>query len=74
MPFIPAIMGPPGWPATGTTGDSRRGAATAAAGLYGVSRVLFSGRGCGSVLPVLPGLAPSPVRWRIERQEVVKTK
>src|ERR1035437_2267660 len=43
--------------ATGTTRESRCGAATAATGLHGVSRVLsFLGEAAGGSLPVLPGL------------------
>src|ERR1035437_9090130 len=46
-----------GGTATTATGDSRRSTATAAKGFAGASRVLFFlGRGCGSLLPVLPGL------------------
>src|ERR1019366_9048119 len=59
-PCLPAR--PPGGTATGTTRDSRRGTATAATGLHGVSRVVFLfGGDCGGLLPVLAGLAPAPV-------------
>src|ERR1035441_3935422 len=44
--------------ATTATRDSRRGAATPATGLYGVSGVLFFlGRGCGRLVAVVAGVA-----------------
>src|ERR1035437_9087081 len=33
----------------------------------GFQCAFLSGRGCGELLPVLLGLAPAPVGWRIER-------
>jgi hypothetical protein len=43
--------------------------ATAATGLHGVSRVLFFlEEAAEGLLPVLPGLAPAPVGWRIVRE------
>src|ERR1017187_193074 len=54
----PGRHGRLGGTSTGTTRDFRHGAATAATGLYGVSRVLsFLGEAVGGLLPVLLGLA-----------------
>ena len=69
MPFIPASMGrrdgPPREPPA-TPGAAR---ATAATGSARGSRVgLFSGGGCESLLPVLPGGCSYSECWRVERE------
>jgi hypothetical protein len=54
----PGRHGRLGGTTTGTNRDSRRGAATAATGLYGVSRVLFFVGGVsGGLLPCVAGVA-----------------
>src|ERR1035437_1186477 len=54
-----ASEGPPGQPPATPGAARQRGQP----GCLGFQCAFLSGRGCGELLPVLPGLAPAPVGW-----------